>query len=522
MLILWYCSMMARSRRIAALDEECAVLESTLARVLSEKRQERNSLQPIHSLPDDVFMEIFKILHQHDFPHCRLHSGRVADSPVVLSHVCRRWRSISLDMPSIWSCLHVTVDQTENHHLALETFAQRSRNQPLSVMFIDMSDRSQLPSGAQPWQPTPYDGRTGSRLCWQVILRNCARIRNLAICIDDEDMFEAVQDSLQGLCFPLLEYLGLMLAWQAFADELDGQLDIRAPALTHLRIYDLPIVSTMPLYDRLTELVLCKMVAFDQNDLMKIIPRISSTIERLTLGTFQFHVQDHPGSIRLSFPRLRHLHLQSCRSPRNSQRTLLGTILEHAPSLETFCAADDNSFMHEVCRAPFPLSSVRTVSLSQSFPLYPDAWRNIMDTFPAVETLDVNTTEGAALLRAVGHRSDENFRRDEPPVWQSLRTIDVGLDHYRDVEDLGVFLSHRAEMNLPLQTLNISMDDSDDDLRTYLHAVLANNASGVVSVTYFDGGPRILGPWDYLNDRPRFAPWNGSWLFYDQHWSERH
>jgi hypothetical protein len=75
-------------------------------------------MQTINRLPPEILVHIFGFLG----------GGTLV---VPASHVCRRWRDVALDMPSLW-----TVIREEDDVSAAQCFMERSRNAKLDVSFI--------------------------------------------------------------------------------------------------------------------------------------------------------------------------------------------------------------------------------------------------------------------------------------------------------------------------------------------------------------------------------------------------
>ncbi|KAL0064154.1 hypothetical protein AAF712_008876 [Marasmius tenuissimus] len=64
----------------------------------------RSLLSPIHRLPSDVLLEIFK-------PYCRVNNldGKAMPPTLTLSMVCGRWWEVVLASPSLWTCILISL-----------------------------------------------------------------------------------------------------------------------------------------------------------------------------------------------------------------------------------------------------------------------------------------------------------------------------------------------------------------------------------------------------------------------------
>ncbi|KAH9852667.1 hypothetical protein C2E23DRAFT_824789 [Lenzites betulinus] len=107
---------------------------------------------PISRLSDDILYEISGILQSQicfpggsdDVPYdCPAPLDNTGDArtgklsswaaPIVLSHVCSRWRAFALASPRLWSLIRITG--TFQNRMLLNTFVERSQNLLLSILF---------------------------------------------------------------------------------------------------------------------------------------------------------------------------------------------------------------------------------------------------------------------------------------------------------------------------------------------------------------------------------------------------
>jgi len=90
-------------------------------------------------LPTELWQHVFRFCLDV-FPVISTSSTNLA--PILLTHVCRRWRSIALDTPELWSSLHIVIPKPTSFRLAAKcagirrathAFLERSRDVPLSI-----------------------------------------------------------------------------------------------------------------------------------------------------------------------------------------------------------------------------------------------------------------------------------------------------------------------------------------------------------------------------------------------------
>ncbi|CAE6467368.1 unnamed protein product [Rhizoctonia solani] len=113
-----------------------------------------NLVSPIHLLPPEILIRIFDLVcHIHSYYFCpaAIHPDRLSKTsrpflkqPVTLSHVCSRWRRITIDLASLWSHIDLFPDQCYDLMLSarLETYVARSAQALLDIHIILRSSNS--------------------------------------------------------------------------------------------------------------------------------------------------------------------------------------------------------------------------------------------------------------------------------------------------------------------------------------------------------------------------------------------
>ncbi|KAG1821729.1 uncharacterized protein BJ212DRAFT_1477576 [Suillus subaureus] len=105
------------------IDEDLAALtEST--RIL---RFRRNGLAPISGLPNEILTAIFEYLEEEE----RLDGYDSEDTPacVAVTHVCRHWRNVTLECPTLWRFI------SSSSPFWLDVMLERSKETPLIVRY---------------------------------------------------------------------------------------------------------------------------------------------------------------------------------------------------------------------------------------------------------------------------------------------------------------------------------------------------------------------------------------------------
>ncbi|KAF5365468.1 hypothetical protein D9758_010842 [Tetrapyrgos nigripes] len=146
------------------LDSEVAILIAQLGATLSRlanSRRERSDLEgmivqykliltPMRRVPNDVLAEIFSVVNRieyedqyesyhweatYNYPFNDIASFQQA--PWTLSHVCGRWRSLSLSLPLLWSHIHFRFgDYSSEIRRAPHLLLQLERSRDVSLDLI--------------------------------------------------------------------------------------------------------------------------------------------------------------------------------------------------------------------------------------------------------------------------------------------------------------------------------------------------------------------------------------------------
>ncbi|KAG7099947.1 hypothetical protein E1B28_001740 [Marasmius oreades] len=142
---------------LARLNAEIQHLKSTLNYLISQREKlqtfvssHKALISPIRRLPAEVMSEIFV--------HCLQTKDRnptrsLAEAPLLLTLVCRRWREIALSTAQLWSSLHIYLPPTaQKYEIRLtevinrraegvKAWLSRSGSLPLSISLVVGLDR---------------------------------------------------------------------------------------------------------------------------------------------------------------------------------------------------------------------------------------------------------------------------------------------------------------------------------------------------------------------------------------------
>lgn len=136
----------SRRRRLDELNKKLDTLERTrdlLEEQLDEVdiqirdvQHEKAPFAPLYTLPDELLVLVLDEVCLHDFPK-RADAGDT-DQAMVMSQVSRRWRSLTLSLPRIWTCVHLSRNSEDLFHI-FNMYITRSQPLPLSIASLALS-----------------------------------------------------------------------------------------------------------------------------------------------------------------------------------------------------------------------------------------------------------------------------------------------------------------------------------------------------------------------------------------------
>ncbi|KAK1223369.1 hypothetical protein PQX77_013768 [Marasmius sp. AFHP31] len=115
----------------------------------AEKKEEylRSLLSPIHRMPPEVMMEIFKVCCNSPEANSIPYSSPELPVTLKLSMVCGLWRNIFVSTPSLWSNLSVTGHASDARSFKVtKLFMDRSQSTPLAlkIIYSDNTNRTRI------------------------------------------------------------------------------------------------------------------------------------------------------------------------------------------------------------------------------------------------------------------------------------------------------------------------------------------------------------------------------------------
>ena len=93
---------------------------------------------PIRQVPDDILCEIFT----QSLPSDAMATFDPLESPILLTHICQRWRVLAINFPLLWKRLELVSTQRDDESLTacrgekLTLWLQRCKGIKIDFQFI--------------------------------------------------------------------------------------------------------------------------------------------------------------------------------------------------------------------------------------------------------------------------------------------------------------------------------------------------------------------------------------------------
>ncbi|KAH7925131.1 hypothetical protein BV22DRAFT_457510 [Leucogyrophana mollusca] len=421
------------------------------------------SSSPISRLPCMILIKIFH--------HGHVLEGHGSRHELVMSHVCRSWRTIMIRTPSLWTSIRIPPTQSP---VLFDLYIERSQNLPLDVLLKGSFNDVLL------------QGRLLASMRQASAVLSCAhRMRTLKIIVSG-DMAYHLLSHFRDVRMPLLRELRVSLT-EPEVDHGDAPFDPPFPLLgggaPALSVLELDCItnhfSAYPVASQLlTSLILSSSLhdhCMPWNEFYQLalaLPNLAS------LGFRGVPVALADGSgVHINLPNLHSLKFDM-REPFWGHHNFAGDMLMllSAPSLtelSLLLECDDDgenntdrnnasqsfvfylhaTVLYTIIIPPFP--ALRSLTLACRFDGARGGASKIFVAFPSVTRVIMIGSCASHLLKG-WQKADQHFPGlDKQIPWIHLRELEL-YEPVVDWIDLLSVLELRRRDNLPLKTLRIS------------------------------------------------------------------
>ncbi|KAI0341395.1 hypothetical protein BDW22DRAFT_1430060 [Trametopsis cervina] len=356
----------------------------------------KRSSAAIFTLPDEVLLLILETAYTHDFPHCRNVQLCETCSPITFSHVCRRFKRVSLMSSKVWTCIHIALGQPANFGKIIATHLANSRNLPLNVTFQYVLAPPYHTTDAEPW--AKYKLHCNRAMTWwNIALLHHHRWKGLAVFFATMDTAIPYVNQLATCELPLLESLYAWVDKRCTAEPVHegGILLPTAPRLTTLSLCtELFEVVSPPALQNVSKLALARGWKEDVIDLTDMLSYCAPSLTYLEVtGDCNFEIGDEVVQT-VYLPHLRHLLIHFARD--EIWHTLLSVL--DAPDLESLVVEDEeslNGFVAAIQDGAQHFPKLRYLSIShmeeQSSQALHGTTPLFLRSFPALTHLKIRT-----------------------------------------------------------------------------------------------------------------------------------
>lgn len=511
-------------RTHAQLQAESTALRARLAAIESEMYE----LNPVQSLPDDVLAIIFEMVYQHRFPYCRRYEGHMRQSPITLTHVCRRWRGVALSLSSLWNCLHIFTNvidsdlRSAKKSEVLKALLLRSGQRKLSITLSCFDGQD---GAVELWRDFRQDGWCAFSACLSRLLQEHNRWQHCAIFSSYEQVMNKIQVQLMRYDYPSLEYLQLFLCATAPADRLPNEFALIAPRLAHYHAHVVPTILRSTSTDQLVELKLSE-VTIDARQFMSVLAALAPSLRTLTLDSIDLYpATPSPEPATTIWSRLNYLALSYCLSSFQAGRLVeaIATLLRNSPALDTFICVGDKLPEVQILLSmtQVALTTVRTLAINATFASEDErtlsSWRAVVRAFPSVTNVDL---EGGCAIGYLQILNEANTigPAGGPLLCPFLHTILLSIETEEQFECALKLVHGLIKARRPLEVVNFRNADSSDNWTPnhplYEFATSGTSVQWIAEKSLYNR--LAFRSWDTELELPVFSPWDGTLEFEDQ------
>ncbi|KAF9254163.1 hypothetical protein L218DRAFT_583855 [Marasmius fiardii PR-910] len=344
------------------------------------------------------------------------HQSIVTMSPVVLSHVCTRWKTILIECPRFWSSIDLqSLSLSTATNPILQMFLTKSARCPLDFR-VSAWDRDLPEQGENPWQFLTRYFFQSERLSFHINHVNLqallAAFRDLDVGFRDLSFFRLLTQSMTNE-HPLLTEKNPF--WEGLC---------QAPKLAEVHVSEVYPRTLLP-YSQLTSLVFHFVSHTDLPELLGILE--TSKLCSLTLKSIQLYTRrplDIIAPRRVKMDSLRTLVINDAPIDGEVLEVLFGSLV--LPSLLTF---------ELVCR---------------------DSWRNQNQDVAWPSPLLNMLQHSSVALQHIRLCLDPIYRE---VIWPPLMVLFRMTPHLTHFSLSGCEILSRGESRIPLHYLSSSLSD---------------------------------------------------------------
>jgi hypothetical protein len=369
------------------------------------------------------------------------------DFELLVSHVSRRWRAVSIDTQELWDkvSMHMPLDR-------VSTYVHRSKACKLSII---ISPRLDAATGI-PLQDEHVSESMESFL--EMVMPAAHRWRRLIVWTCNHVGMANALNRIMRLSVPQLEALQFMqetneaplhpiVSGDIFQSFFSGALSL---TLARFDLVHLPWISfSATNLQQLHISGLSGHITMNYNQLRQALTSSPRLVKLALMGAFP-NVDGHISYLPIVLPALESLHVFSLDPSHNDLSVFHILSTPVLRSLEVDEVEDLNAFISDVNTTPPKYPFVTSLTLNDiSLPLEN---LDIFSAFPKVSYFDVT---GCDAFRLFSHWSFRVVRPDKSVLWPDLHTLFIDRRSCSDTA-LTRIIKFRNKYGKPLRTLRMT------------------------------------------------------------------
>ncbi|KAL1677855.1 hypothetical protein EV122DRAFT_290848 [Schizophyllum commune] len=415
----------------------------------------RSCVAPVHQLPSELLVLVFRFCVGGESIPLRFDA-----SPGFLTHICRRWRSIALAEPTLWSPIDATATcpcgysgragylYNKGASSILSVFLGHSKNLPLSIMCPSVT------------LPEP------ERLTCSPFLAECHRVRKLEVIPGPPLLGHSwLEEDDSGKGFPMLEHLDLSKCSSYVIQNLSSIFP--APALRSIALP--PVLSAMSkdlsqALKYITE-YLGPIIGNYSINVLRDMPNLEKCTITFDDNYPLFHLEDLPSRLA-SLNKTHTMQLNAC----DDQVLEAGRYLS-VPHVETLrilqpssCCLQTQELIKDIgCHSTLVHLGLAVLACSKDAPA-------MLGSCPSVRTLELFVTDSPGEgqdVRVFSDLADAVAEEDSPlPELRRLRIVTKDADRIIRSPALQR-LVHRLASKQPPRLTDLELGMPKDDVVRY-------------------------------------------------------
>ena len=236
-------------------------------------------------LPTELLVEIFK----HARPD-NISDVYVKQYPTPLAQVCRCWRGVALDAPTLWPNIHIMKNYTEETKEAARINLERSKTAPLFLTWFSMEGQTNTEA---------------QKVIDDLIIPYADRWQRTTLIANGDEVADALHAAMGPLNFQILQNLEISCLSSKLSPSAPTSCG-NAPFLRRCRLHYAsslpPLSSNLVVFDYLLTMLVEEPFGLDA--FLEFLPHVAHSLEHLRFGSPITGISAAPRELRIPLQNL--------------------------------------------------------------------------------------------------------------------------------------------------------------------------------------------------------------------------